>query len=339
MKALVTGATGFIGYHVAKVLKENGYDVAALVRETGDVADLKELGAELCIGDVRDFNSIVKAVEGCSQVYHVAADYRLWVPDPKTMYDINVEGTKNVLQASLDAKVEKVVYTSSVGALATSFDGTPVGENFPVGVEDMVGHYKRSKYLAEREAEKYFQKGLPVVIVNPSTPVGEMDKKPTPTGQMIVDFLNSKMPAYLDTGLNFVYVRDVAEGHFLASKYGRVGEKYILGNRNMTLKEFFEALASLSELKPPGVRLPHLPVLMAAYINEAFSGIFKIPPKIPVAGVKMARKFMFFDCSKAVNILKLPQTSVDKALEFAVEWFEKKGYTKKLNKINNQKPG
>lgn len=330
MKALVTGATGFIGYHVARVLQEKGIEVAALVRQTADVSDLQRIGVRLCYGDVRDVSSIVKALNGCTQVYHVAADYRLFVPDPKTMYDINVEGTKNVLQAALEAKVQKVVHTSSVGALATSFDGTPVSENFPVGLEDMVGHYKRSKYLAEREAEAFFQKGLPVVIVNPSTPVGEMDKKPTPTGQMIVDFLNKKMPAYLDTGLNFAYVKDVAEGHFLASTRGRTGEKYILGNKNLTLREFFQCLADIKGYAPPRVKLPYLPVLMAAYINEAAAKLFHFTPKIPVSGVKMAKKYMFFDCSKAVNVLNLPQTPVEKALELAVAWFEKKGYIKRL---------
>jgi dihydroflavonol-4-reductase len=327
MKALVTGATGFIGFHVARTLKEKSFEVRALVREGSSTSDLEALDIELVKGDIRDFDSVCRALKGCQHLYHLAADYRLWVPDPKTMYEINVQGTKNVMRASLKMDIEKVVYTSSVGTLAESSDGTPSNEQTPSSLGEMVGHYKRSKFIAEREVSVFVRKGVPAVIVNPSTPVGPMDRKPTPTGQIIVDFLKGKMPAYLDTGLNFVDVSDVALGHWLAALHGTVGERYILGNRNMTLREFLETLAGISGRKPPGIKLPYLPVLLAAYVNEALSRwIIHRPPKIPLTGVKMARKYMFFDCSKAVRELKMPQNPVERALEMAVDWFREKGY-------------
>ncbi len=328
MKVLVTGATGFIGFHVAKLLTEKGSQVSSLVREGSDTSALKAMGIELVRGDVRDFSSICKALKGCQQLYHLAADYRIWVHDPKTMYEINVQGTKNVMQAALTTGIEKIVYTSTVGVLAACSNGKPSNEETPVSIKDMVGHYKKSKFIAEKEVYGFIENGLPVVIVNPTTPIGSMDRKPTPTGKIIVDFLNSKMPAYLDTGLNFVDVEDVAAGHLLAAQYGRVGQRYILGNKNISLGNFFEYLANVTGQKPPKVRLPYLPVLLAAYVDEALSRITDRYPKIPLTGVKMARKYMYFDCSKAVRELNMPQNPIEVAIEKAVIWFRYHGYVK-----------
>jgi len=329
MKVLVTGSTGFIGFHVAKTLRDNGCHVRALVRQGSPADHVKSLGIETAEGDIRDPAAVKRAVRGCRQVYHVAADYRLWTPDPDTMYDTNVRGTRNVMECSRDENVERVIYTSSVGVLACSTDGTLADEDTPSRLEEMVGHYKRSKFLAEQEVRGFIKRGLPAVVVNPSTPVGPMDRKPTPTGQIIVDFLSNRMPAYLDTGLNFVDVEDVARGHWLAGLHGRTGQRYILGNSNMTLREFLETLARTAGKSPPRIRLPYLPVLIAAYINEALSNwIVHRPPKIPLVGVKMARKFMFFNCSKAVSELRMPQNPVAGALERAVAWFRENNYVK-----------
>jgi len=263
-------------------------------------------------------------------VFHVAADYRLWVPDPEVMYAINVGGTKNVLEAARKAGVQRVIYTSTVGALGIPEDGTPGTEETPVSLRDMVGPYKRSKFLAEREALKAARDGLDVVVVNPSTPVGPGDDKPTPTGRIITDFLNRRMPAYLDTGLNLVHVRDVAMGHILAMERGRSGEKYILGNENLTLMEIFELLASICGIPAPRIRLPRTPILALAYASEALSRwVTHREPRIPLDGVRMAAKKMFFDASKAVRELGMPQTPVRQALEEAVEWFRAEGYVKR----------
>lgn len=337
MRALVTGATGFIGHHVTRILKERGARVAALVREESDAALLRSLDIELRSGDIRDFESVCAALRGCTHVFHLAADYRLWVPDPWNMYQVNVQGTINIMKAALRTNIERVVYTSTVGALAASRKGRPSDESTPADIRDMVGHYKRSKFMAERQALKYCEKGLPVVIVNPSTPVGPMDRKPTPTGRMIVDFLNGNIPAYLDTGLNFVDVEDVAEAHRLAALYGRTGERYILGNKDMTLREFFELMASITDREPPKVRLPYLPVLCAAYINEAISTLITNRyPRIPLTGVKMARQYMYFDCSKALRELNMPQSPIESALKRAIRWFEENGHIRKNKELNHR---
>ncbi len=328
MKALLTGATGFIGFNLAEYLTRRGVHIVALVRKGSDTSRLEALGVQLAWGDVRDYDSVFDALRGCRELYHVAADYRLWVPDPRTMYEINVQGTKNVMEAALKAGVEKVVYTSTVGVLATNDSGRPSDEDTPAGIDAMVGHYKKSKYLAEQEVSRYIERGLPAVIVNPSTPIGPMDRKPTPTGKMIVDFVNGKIPAYLDTGLNFIDVGDVAAGHWLAARHGRVGRRYILGNSNMTLKDFFSHIARLTGRRPPKVRLPYLPVLLAAYVDETISRCVRgRRPSIPITGVKMARKYMFFDSSRAVRELNLPQSPVEGAMERAIEWFQRNGYT------------
>ncbi len=327
MKVLVTGATGFIGFHVAKLLTEKGFYVKALVRDENDVKALKDLGVAPVKGDIRDFDACSDALKGCQQLYHLAADYRLWVPDPAVMYAINVQGTKNLMRAALMRSVEKVVYTSTVGVLAAHADGAPSNEESSADIRDMVGHYKKSKFLAEIEVRRCVEQGLPAVIVNPSTPIGPFDRKPTPTGKIIVDFMNGKIPAFLDTGLNFVDVEDVADGHILAAQQGRVGQRYILGNRNITLREFFGILARMTGKKAPGVRLPYLPVLMAAYVNEALSTLITgKQPMIPLTGVKMAKKYMFFDCSKAIKELHMRQSPVEGAIEKAIRWFERNDY-------------
>jgi dihydroflavonol-4-reductase len=329
MKVLVTGATGFIGFFVARLLTENGFQVAALVRKGSDTSALRELGIELINGDVRDLSSVNTALKGCRQLYHLAADYRIWVKDPKTMYEINVQGTRNVMQAALTMGIEKVIYTSSVGVLTACSNGKPVNEETPSSIKDMTGHYKKSKFIAEKEVYGFIEKGLPVVIVNPTTPIGPMDRKPTPTGKIIVDFLNGRIPAYLDTGLNFVDVEDVAAGHLLAARHGRIGQRYILGNKNISLRNFFEHLAGITGRKPPKVRLPYLPVLLAAYVDEALSRITDTYPRIPLTGVKMARNYMYVDCTKALMELDMPQSPVEGAMEKAINWFRDHGYVKK----------
>ena len=328
LKTLVTGATGFVGRAVVEALLAQGREVRVLARRPQHRA-LSGLPVEMVRGDLTDPASLQRAVQGCSRLFHVAADYRLWVPDPATMYATNVEGTRALLQAALEAGVERVVYTSTVGTLGNPGDGTPGTEETPVSLADMVGHYKKSKFLAEQAALEYAGQGLPLVVVNPSTPVGAWDVRPTPTGQMLVDFLRGKMPAFLDSGLNLIHVRDVAQGHLSAEDRGRVGEKYILGHQNLTLAEIFAKLALISGIRAPRWRLPYYPILGLAYLNEFWSTwITRRPPKVPLTAVKMARKFMFFDSQKAIRELGLPQTPVDQALQDAVDWFRHHGYIK-----------
>ena len=329
MKAFVTGATGFIGASIVRELLKEGWRVRVLVRPGSDRRNLAGLDLELHEGDLSERAPLTRVLSGCDALFHAAADYRLWTRTPQTMYDVNVLGTRNILSAALAAGVEKVVYTSSVGTLGNPGDGTPGTEATPVDFSQMVGHYKKSKFLAERAAESYLDRGLPLVIVNPSTPVGPMDVKPTPTGKIIVDFLNGKMPAYLDTGLNLIDVGACARGHILAAQKGRIGQKYILGNRNLTLAQIFEMLSQITGLKAPRVKLPYYPILLAAYANQAISAVTGREPLIPLAGVQMARKFMYFDSGKAQAELGLPQTPVEDALERAVRWFKDNGYIEK----------
>jgi len=328
MKVFVTGATGFIGASLARELLRDGYEVRALARPESDRRNLRGLDLEICEGDLRDRDSLEKGLKGCEILFHAAADYRLWTRNPDVMYEINVGGTRNILEAALNHGLSRIVYTSSVGALGNPGDGQPGDEVIPVTLADMVGHYKKSKFLAEREAESFLKRGLPLVIVNPSTPVGELDIKPTPTGRIIVDFLNRRMPAYLDTGLNIIDVEDCARGHILAARLGRIGEKYILGNENLTLRRIFDMLEEITGLAAPRVRLPYTPILIAAYVNEAISRCTGKEPLIPLAGVQMAKKFMYFDPSKAVRELGLPQRPVVESLAKAVAWFRDNGYVK-----------
>lgn len=324
MKTFVTGATGFIGSHIVRQLLADGRDVRVLVRKNADISNLKGLDVELWYGDLQDHDSLQRGLSGCQVLYHAAADYRLWTRHPEEMYRINVDGTTAILEAALQLGLSRVVYTSSVGTLGNPGDGTPGTETTPVSFDDMVGHYKKSKFLAERRAESFIPRGLPLVIVNPSTPVGAHDIKPTPTGKIIVDFLNRAMPAYLDTGLNIIDVEDCARGHILAEQKGEIGQKYILGNRNLTLCQIFNLLEQSTGVKAPKVRLPYRPILLAAYLNEALSRLTGKEPLIPLAGVQMAAKFMYFDSSKAVKELGLPQSPIEEALNKAVAWFQLK---------------
>lgn len=326
MKAFITGATGFIGAAIVRELLADNIAVRALVRPDSDTSNLRGLDVELWQGDLADPQTIANGIKGCNLVFHAAADYRLWTNNPVQMYRINVDGTKAVLQAAAEAEVERVIYTSSVGTLGNPGDGRPGTEDTPVTFDDMVGHYKKSKFLAEKVAKRFIEQGLPLVIVNPSTPIGPNDIKPTPTGKIIVDFLNRKMPAYLDTGLNLIAVEDCAKGHLLAAKSGRIGSQYILGNQNLTLREIFDILSDITGLTAPRVRLPFYPILAAAWVNEKISAITGKEPLIPLAGVQMAQKFMYFDSTRAVTELALPQTSVKDALARAVDWFDKNGY-------------
>jgi dihydroflavonol-4-reductase len=324
---LVTGGTGFVGTHVVRALLARGRAVRCLARHGSRRDNLAGLDIDIVEGDLTDPASLARATKGASTLYHVAADYRLWTRHRGDLHRSNVEGTENVLRAAADTGVAKVVYTSSVAALGL-VDGGSADETTPVVRDRIIGNYKKSKYDAERVADAWAGKGLPVVIVNPSTPIGERDIKPTPTGQMIVDFLNRKMPAYVDTGLNLVDVRDVAAGHLLAAEKGKVGERYILGHRNMTLKEILDALSTLTGIPSPTVKLPHWIPFAAAAIDTAFARVSWRAPHVSIDSVRMSTHRMFFDASKAVRELGLPQTPVEEALGRAVAWFRENGYVR-----------
>jgi dihydroflavonol-4-reductase len=329
MKTLVTGGTGFVGANVVRALLERGVEVRALVRPRSDTQNLDSLDIELVAGDLRDRGSLEAALEGCDTLYHVAAMYALWARNPRDIYDSNVTGTVNILEAAEQAGVQKIVYTSSVATIGLPKDGTPGTEEIPLSPEELVSHYKRSKYLAEQEVLKYAQRGLPVVIVNPSFPVGAWDVKPTPSGQMIVNFLRGKIPAYVHTGLNVVDVEDVAIGHLMAAERGRPGERYILGHANLTLPEVFQLLAQVSGMNAPRFRIPYGVAYLSACVSEVVARtITHKPPFVTLAGVKLSRKRMFFDASKAVRELGLPQTPAIEALRKAVQWFRTHGYAK-----------
>jgi dihydroflavonol-4-reductase len=327
MKTLVTGGTGFIGANVVRALLQRGVEVRALVRPRSDTRNLDSLDVELVAGDLRDRSSLEAALEGCDTLYHVAALYALWARQPREIYDSNVGGTVNILEAAAQAGVQKIVYTSSVATIGVPKDGTPGTEEVPLPAEDMISDYKRSKYLAEQEVLKFAQRGLPVVIVNPSFPVGAWDIKPTPSGQIIVNFLRGKIPAYVDTGLNVVDVEDVAIGHLLAAERGRPGERYILGHTNLTLPEVFQLLAQVSGMSAPRYRIPYGVAYVSACVSELVARtITHKAPFVTRAGVKLSRKRMFFDASKAVRELGLPQTPAIEALRKAVQWFRAHGY-------------
>jgi dihydroflavonol-4-reductase len=326
MKALVTGATGFVGSAVVRALIKTGVDVRVLARHGSDFTNLQQFRIDGAYGDLRDKESLRKALAGCHHLYHVAAHYALWARDPSIFYDVNVTGTKNLMEAARDVGTERIVYCSTIGAIGLPPDGGLGTEDTPVSLEQMAGHYKRSKYLAEQEVLKLAKGGLPVVIVNPSAPVGEGDIKPTPTGQVIVDFMKGRMPAYIETGMNIVDVDDVAAGHLLAMQKGRIGQRYILGTKNLMLRDVFEILSRLTGIKAPSIKLPREVVLPLAYLNLAFSWITGIPPRIPLEGVKMAKYKMHYDCSKAIRELGLPQTPPEVALEKAVRWFRDHEY-------------
>lgn len=326
MVTLVTGATGFVGSHVARALVERGQRLRVLLRRTSDTRAIEGLTAEQVYGDLRDPVSLAEALRDVRRVYHVAADYRLWARHPQEIYESNVTGTRHLLEAAKRAGVERFIYTSTVATIAVPRPGQLPNEATRTTLDEMIGHYKRSKFLAEQEALAFAAKGLPVVIVNPTAPVGPGDWKPTPTGQVIVNFLRGRMPAYLDTGLNVVAVEDVAAGHLLAAERGRVGERYILGGRNLTLKEILDVLARVTGLEAPRWRLPHALALAAGYADALVARMFDRAPHIPLEGVRMARHNMFVDSSKAVRELGFQPGSVEAALERAARWYIENGY-------------
>ena len=319
---LVTGASGFIGWHVARRLLDRGVSVRALVRPA---SRLRELDVERVDGDLRDPASLERAVQNTSVVYHIAADYRLWAKNPSELFRSNVDGTRNLLEAARRAGVERVVYTSTVGCIGMPSDGSG-NEETPVGLEEMTGAYKRSKFEAEQIAVKYARSGFPVIIVNPTTPVGDHDFKPTPTGKIILDFIRQAMPASLDTGLNLVDVRDTAEGHLLACERGKIGERYILGCENLTLQQIFRHLEIVSGMKAPRFRIPYAVAYAAGVITTAWANLTGNPPKAPLDAVKMARKKMFVSVEKARRELGFQPGPVDEALRRAVDWFRANAY-------------
>lgn len=348
-KILVTGATGFIGYHVAKKLAEKNWgEIFCLVRPQSEKKFIQKLPVKIAEGDLRDKSSLERALNECELLFHVAADYRLWSKDPEELIQSNVQGTENILTAARAAGIKKVVYTSSVAAVGRPHIESKAemrkmkvetkteewerkfcgNERMYPTDEQLIGPYKQSKYLAELVARKFAQDGLPVVIVNPSTPVGSHDFKPTPTGKLILDFLNRKMPAYVETGLNLVDVEDVAEGHLLAAEKGKNGERYILGKKNLMLKEILDLLEKITGLPAPRFKIPYWLAYCAGALSTACSQVTGAPPAIPLDGVKMARDMMFYDASKAVRELGLPQNSIEEALKRAVKFFKENGYVK-----------
>jgi dihydroflavonol-4-reductase len=327
MLAFVTGATGFVGSHVARALAAQGADLRLLVRSGSDLRNIQELQAERVMGDLRDAVSLKKAVAGCDVVFHVAADYRLWVRDPDQMYRSNVEGTKAILEASRESKVRRVVYTSSVATMGFQSNGHLANEESPVSLANMIGPYKRSKYMAEELAIEAGKSGMDVVVVNPTTPVGERDIKPTPTGRIVVDFLKKKFPAYVDTGLNLVDVAECAQGHIAALEKGRSGERYILGGENLTLKQILDRLADITGLPSPKIKVPYVVALATGVVDQVVTGYIRNrEPRATIDAVRMGRKKMFVSSGKAEHDLGWKTVPVDAALRRAVEWFRANGY-------------
>ena len=325
MKALVTGASGFVGSAVARALGNAGWQVRALVRAGSDRRNLHDLPVDIAIGDVTDEGSLDLALGGCEALFHVAADYRLWAPKPQLLYRTNVEGTRKVVEAARRAGVARIVYTSSVAAVGLPADGSCGNEDTPVDLTGMIGHYKRSKFLAEAAVRELARAGAPVVIVNPSTPIGPGDRKPTPTGQMVVDAALGRMPVYVDTGLNIVHVDDVAAGHLQAFHRGRVGERYILGGENMTLQDILVEISRLTGRRAPRVRMPHALLLPVAWASEAAARLSGTTPRVTVDGVRMARKRMFFSSAKAVRELGYRWRPPGEAFADALRWYREQG--------------
>ena len=328
MQALVTGGTGFIGSSIVRELLHADYEVRVLIRNGSDTRNLEGLKIERVIGDITNPASLAAAVRGCTHVFHAAALYSFWVTVPGLIERVNVQGTRNVLQAALEAGIERVVYTSSVAALAVPDKGSPVDETTPIDSSKIIGTYKKSKYAAEQVALEYAAKGLPVVIVNPSFPVGPRDIKPTPTGQTIVDFLNRRLPAYVDTGMNVVDVEDVARGHVLAAERGRIGERYILGGKNMTMGELLALLSKITGIPAPRMRLPYRALLALSYPNAAWCKMTRTTPRMTPDTIRMSRHYMYYNPAKAIDELGLPQTKPEVALAKAVDWYVENGYMK-----------
>jgi dihydroflavonol-4-reductase len=327
MLAFLTGATGFLGSHLARALAENGADLRLLVRPNSNPKNIADLKADLVTGDLRDPASLEKGIVGCDSVFHVAADYRLWVRDPEEMFRSNVEGTRAILEAARKSRVRRVVYTSSVATMGFTSNGQPANENSPVSLENMIGPYKRSKFMAEQVAIEAARNGVDVVVVNPTTPVGERDIKPTPSGRIIVDFLKKKFPAYVDTGLNLVDATECARGHIAAVERGRSGERYILGGENLTLKQILDKLAAITGLPSPKVRVPYALALATGVVDEIVTGRIRgREPRATIDAVRMGRKKMFVSSSKAERELGWKCVPIDDALSRAVAWFRENGY-------------
>ena len=331
MKVFVTGSTGFVGSHVAKVLASQGADLRLLVRKSSNMANLAGMQAPASmttiIGDLLNPESLRSGIRGCDYVFHVAADYRLWVRDPKQMYAVNVDGTRELLRIAREEGVRRVIYTSSVATMGFKTDGTIVDENTPVSLADMIGHYKRSKFLAEQEALKAAYDGQEVMVLNPTTPIGPGDIKPTPTGRIIVDFLNKKFPAYVDTGLNLVDVEEVAQTHVAAIEKGTPGERYILGGENLTLKQILDKMSAITGLPSPTMKVPHAVAMIFAFFDETITGrILGKEPRATVEAVRMGKKKMFASPAKAVRDLGFRQIPVYPALRAAIDWFRANGY-------------
>jgi dihydroflavonol-4-reductase len=326
MSTLVTGAAGFVGSHVARQLVARGERVRVLLRPSSRAGAIEGLAVERVHGDLCEAASLERALEGVTRVFHVAADYRLWARSPQEIYESNVTGTRNLVEAARRAGVDRFIYTSTVATVAVPRPGALPNEDTVARLDEMIGHYKRSKFLAEQEVFRAAVEGLPVVIVNPTTPVGPGDWKPTPTGRVILDFLNGRMPGYVDTGLNVVPVEDAAAGHLLAAERGRLGQRYILGGQNMTLKEILDTLARITGRPAPRFRLPHAVALAAGCAESVVSRVLGREPRIPLEGVRMARHKMFVDCSKAARELGFTSGAVEQTLERAVRWYEENGY-------------
>ncbi|MBV9623185.1 MAG: NAD-dependent epimerase/dehydratase family protein [Acidobacteria bacterium] len=329
MRAFVTGATGFVGSHVAAALEKAGAELRLLVRsaEKGRNTNIDGLKAELIQGDLREPGSFEAAIAGCDALFHVAADYRLWVRDPREMYQVNVEGTRAMLTAARKYQVRRVIHTSSVATMGFTPNGQPADENSPVSADEMIGPYKRSKFMAEQLAASAAREGLDVVIVNPTTPVGERDRRPTPTGRIVVDFLHKRFPAYVDTGLNLVDVGECARGHVAALERGRSGQRYILGGENLTLKQILDKLAGITGLPSPKLRLPYWVALATGVVDEICTGRIRgREPRVTIDAVRMGKKKMFVTSTKAERELGWEIVPVGDALRRAVEWFRKNNY-------------
>lgn len=322
MRAFITGATGFVGGHVARAYAAQGASLRLLTRKSSRLDSLAGLDAETVVGDLRDPEKLRSALEDCDALVHVAADYRLWVRDPREMYAANVDGTRELLRLAREVGVPRVVYTSSVATMGFRTDGSIVNEDTPVSLAEMIGHYKRSKFLAEQEAIRAAQAGQHVMILNPTTPIGACDIKPTPTGSIIVDFLNKKFPAYVDTGLNLVDVDEVARMHVVALERGRPGERYILGGENLTLKQILDRMSSITGLPSPTMRVPHSVAMIFAFFDETFTGKLRgREPRATVEAVRMGKKMMFASSAKAERELGFRIIPVYHALRSAIEWF------------------
>jgi len=333
MKALVTGAAGFIGSSVVRELLKGGVEVRVLVRESSDTRNLDGLDVEKVYGDVRDSESVRSALKGCSLLYHGAALYAFWAPDNKAFYDVNVEGTKTVLNAALKQGIDKVVYTSSIVAVGSHGADKPANEEAEFNLWGTGDHYARSKHLAEVEAMKICRQGLPLVIVNPAMVIGVRDIKPTPSGKMILDIVNRKMPGYIDGGINLVDVEDVARGHVLAAERGRVGERYILGNENMTVGGYFKLIGEIAGVKPPKLKIPYTAAILLGYGYQLIADMVKKPPILTAPMVRTGSKYAYYDSSKAVNELGFTQTPIKVTIEKAINWFQESGYLKRTKSL------